>query len=232
MEDIDTVTHQQTATIEPIDTPDSNVKSAPMTDQEKLMKTHTKLERMMYEPISRKDMEYMMAGKTKVISYEELHNFQSLGELLSPYQNVVVLYSSPSNPDVGHWCCMFASGDYCEFFDSYGCMIDDKIQQYNEYVQSHPTMHKQHVLEPVLLHLLLNSEYADNFHYNEFVYQSKDYQTATCGYWCILRLKNKHMNEYQFSKLYYDLPHEYDIMPDEFAVARINTLFPEIASYV
>lgn len=183
----------------------------------------------MYVPTSKADIKYMLNDKVKVVTYLELNNYNSLDELLEPYMNVVILYPSPPpNDEIGHWCCIFANTglNRIEFFDSYGCYIDDKVEDFNDNIDP---IHESHQLEPKLLELILSSKYADgNIHYNEITYQSTTKATSTCGLWVVMRIKNKHLNEYEFAKVYHDLPTQFKIMPDLMVSSLICNLFPEM----
>ena len=62
----------------------------------------------MYKPTSRKDLYYMLDDAVKIVTYDELNSFNSLDELLEPYQSVIILYPGETDPDVGHWVALFA----------------------------------------------------------------------------------------------------------------------------
>jgi len=188
-----------------------------------------KYRRRYMAPTSRKDIKHMLDGKVTVIEYTDLERYGTIEELLAPYMNVVILYPNPPpDNEVGHWCCLFTNTgtDRLEFFDSYGCYIDDKIGEYDEGVDR---MHAPHKIEPKLLELIINSKYANNMHYNDVEYQSNHIATSTCGLWCVLRLKNKHHNEEWFEETYQKIPVASGILPDLLVAKMICEMYPEMS---
>jgi|ERR1700722_831439 len=194
---------------------------------EQASQTMNKIRARMYTPTGRKDIEYMLGGQVRVISYDELDNYNTIEELLHPYMSVVILYPNGPEGDVGHWTCCFTSigSDRLEYFDSYGCFIDSKIEEYNA---GDDRFHRPQPIYPRLLELILNSHYAHNMHYNEFEFQSANIATACCGLWCVARLKSKHLNENMFRKLWLDLPVKGKVLPDFLVSYMTCKWFPEM----
>lgn len=207
-----------------------------ISDNEALLDELDSYERRMLAPTSKRDIKFMLSNACKVVLYEDLETYDSLDELLAPYQSVVILYPNSIDPDddentVGHWCTIFksTSGDRVEFFDSYGSYIDNNIKLVNDDILD--KFHKPHLLEPKLLKLLYESPYCDNVHWNETEYQCSTCDTQTCGLWCVARLKNKHLNEYEFKKIYHDGPlsdPSLPILPDLLVSGLICNLYPEM----
>jgi len=191
-----------------------------------------KLKFMMMQPTSMSDLRYLLNDKVNVVKYSDLDNYKSIDEVLGPYMCSCILYPGPPDlTDVGHWCALFCNsgvGNRLEFFDSYGCYIDQKIELYNDDVDNIDTMHPPTKIEPKLLELIINSRFADNMHYNDTPYQSEDVATAVCGLWCVMRIKNKHLNDNGFRKLFYDLPVSHRIPPDLLVTTIVCNLFPEL----
>lgn len=181
----------------------------------------------MYKPTSRSDLKYMLDNAVKIVTYDELLEYKTLQELLSPYQSVIILYPNNQDPEIGHWCCIFVipGTDRLEYFDSYGCYIDSMITD----DEDEDILHKPTKIEPKLLKLLIESPYGDNVWWNETAFQSTRLATATCGLWVVLRLKNNHMTEDQFKKLYYDGPTAAKILPDLMVSTIICDMYPEMA---
>lgn len=190
--------------------------------------TISKLEKIrerMYTPTDKNNILYMLNNRVNVVRYSDLDSYSSFEELIGPYQQCIILYPHTPDGNVGHWCTVFShslTSDRAEFFDAYGFYIDDPIDDYND------RMHDKHKLEPKLLDLILASKYANNFHYNEIPYQSESLATDTCGLWAVYRLKNKHLDEYEFRKICLDLPVEYNLLPDLVMSKVILDLFPEL----
>jgi hypothetical protein len=201
--------------------------SEPQNEIERASQTINKIRARMYTPTSRKDIEYMLGGQVRVIAYDELDNFNTIEELLYPYMSVVILYPNGPQGDVGHWTCCFTSigSDRLEYFDSYACFIDSKIEEYNN---GDDRFHRPQPIYPRLLELILNSHYAHNMHYNEYEFQSANIATACCGLWCVVRLKSKHLNENMFRKLWLDLPVAGKVLPDFLVSYMTCKWFPEM----
>lgn len=178
----------------------------------------------MYKPTSRNDLMYMLGNKCRIITYDELSNFNSFSELMDPYQCCILLYPNHDDPEVGHWCCCFImpGTNIVQYFDSYGAYIDEPVGEFNK-----DAVHERKRIEPKLLELLASSPYADNVWWNETIFQSEDKATTTCGLWTVVRLKNNHLTENEFATLYYDTPVKEGVLPDLLVSAVICKLFPE-----
>src|ERR1700722_337619 len=220
---------------EPQPTPQPQRPQMPeMNEQEKLIYQLNQTRQKMYDPTSMKDIEYMLNNKVKVITYDELANINDINDLLRPYMSCVILYPNLHNPQTGHWCCIFLSnsGERLEFFDSYGSYIDEKIQDYdNEVDELRDVFHKPKKIPTKLLELVYNSPYQNVF-FNHVPYQAQKIDTATCGLWCVMRLKNKHYTEDQFQKIFYDYPISEGFYPDMVLSLIIDELFPEMAPQI
>lgn len=202
-------------------------------------KTMDMLRKRTISPTSRNDILYMFDNKVKIIPFGDLDKYDSLDELLEPYMSVIILYPNPPpNDDIGHWCCIMVNNDgkdKLRFFDSYGCYIDSKIADYDSQVR------ESHKIEPKLLELIMGSKYydKDSVYYNDKILQGeilivKDPNPyngqliSTCGLWCTLRLKNKHMGDDEFYRQFYELPLMLGINPDINLSNMICNLFPEM----
>ena len=74
------------------------------------------------------DVKDYMDNRVKIVAYYDLHKYNSIDELLYPYDKVVIMYSMTERNN-GHWVCLFRNYDRkeIEFFDSYGIIIDDQL---------------------------------------------------------------------------------------------------------
>lgn len=204
-------------------------------NEDKAIKSIDTYKRRMYRPTSKKDLEYMLSGKCKIILYSELDQYNAIDELLNPFGCCIILYPSPTDEDIGHWTCTFrvpGADDLdqelkYEYFDSYGCTIDDPIEKYNK---TKTMLHKRGRIEPKLLKLMAEANHEGKYlNYNETPFQSNEFETSTCGLWCVMRLKENHLNEDHFRGEYYELPKGMDLEPDFFISAKICKLYPEMA---
>lgn len=200
-----------------------------MTTAEKASAQKEVYYKRMLKPTSKADLSYMLGDAIKIIKYHELENFSSLKDLLDPYQAVILLYPNANEQEVGHWCCLFQmpGSNILQYFDSYGCFIDDKVKIFNQ-TDGKVLMHEMNRISPTLLKLILDSPYADSTYWNEYQFQSNDIATSTCGLWVVLRLKNNHLNEEGFKKQFLDLPKSEGTLPDLLVAALICKMFPEL----
>ena len=193
----------------------------------------------MYRPTSRADLSYMLDGRASIVSYTDLPNYATIEELLDPYQAVILLYPSANDPEVGHWVTFFVmpGTDFIQYFDSYGCEVDEPIVEYNEEKRAEEegeaprnpgTIRQPQRIPTHLIDLILASKYADNMAWNETPFQSDTEATATCGLWCVARLKNNHLGEDGFRKLYWGTAEAINVAPDLLVSAVITNLFPEL----
>lgn len=179
-----------------------------------------RIEERMFKPTSKKDILYMLGGRVNVVTYNQIQNYETLEDLLNPYQTVVILYPNPSDDpeieaEVGHWTCLFVMprSNVLQYFDSYGVYMDEKVGEYNEEDEG-VKLHKRTPMEPALLKLILESKYADSTCFNNTQYQSMTLNVATCGLWCVSRIKNNNMMEEEYEMLALDGPLNCGVRPD------------------
>lgn len=117
----------------------------------------------------------------KIIDYEQLKNYNSIDELLPNDKDyVIILYEHEQNS--GHWVCVSKNNGKIEFFCSYGVAPDHQLKwvDYNTRKELGSDI-------PHLSHLFDSSPY--EVIYNEVPYQSEDQSIATCGKYCVVRIK-------------------------------------------
>jgi len=193
---------------------------------------------IMYQPTTKKDLDYLLGGKVKIVYHHALESYSSLDDLLQPYNTVIILYPNPGtlnqDQEVGHWCCCFLmpGTNILQYFDSYGVEPDEKIIDFNS--QDQKVLYgKRQPIEHGLVKLILDSPYADSFQFNEFPFQDLDGDinkigdVATCGLWCVIRIKYNFMDEYSFAKVFRDVPISRGISPDLYVSALICEIYPE-----
>lgn len=199
----------------------------------------------MYKPTSRSDLMYMLQNKTKIVTYDELLEYNSFNELMEEFGSCIILYPNRSDPSCGHWCCIFIipGTDRVEYFDPYGCFLEEPIKEYNDEERSEiekdennqditkkQKFGERRLLEPKLRELLLKSDYVDNLYWNETPFQNVECGANTCGLWNVLRLKNSHLPELEFRKIFFDLPSNSNppVLPDLVVSSIICSLYPEM----
>jgi len=148
------------------------------------------------EALSDAQIEEMMGNRATVITYSKLKNVTDIDQILNPYGVAFILYEWKKN--YGHWCLLIRSGKLLEFFNPYGGMPDDELDNVK------PELRKQLGEDkPYLSNLLRECPY--EISYNEFQFQKLASGVKTCGRWCIMRAYFKDMDLYDFQRLFYDM---------------------------
>jgi len=116
-------------------------------------------------------------GKTKIMTYKDLNNFDSIDSVLHPHGNVVLLYET--RPNYGHWVCLLKhisdnGRPYLEFFDSYGMAPDQQLS----FIKSR-FRQENHQDYPILTELMKQSKYP--VIYNKEQLQDDFNDVSTCG---------------------------------------------------
>lgn len=163
-------------------------------------------------PTSGKQLYNLMDGKVKIISYPELDDYDTIEELLYPYDKVIILYLQKKG--YGHWTCLFRHKNLIEVFDSYGYFVDDQL---DFHIDAH--FRKINKMEYPMLSLLLYEAF-DRYEmtFNEHKFQKKDNITATCGFHCVSRLKFSHLPLKEYKKFMYST----NYTPDELVTIMAN----------
>ena len=164
-----------------------------MSKQQPLDKIVLKAEQI---PLSGSDIEHITEGKSNIIKYSDLHQYNSIDEVFEGKESVIILYMKTSN--FGHWCCVFKAPwkeSTLYFFDSYGYQMDEEIKYSDEQLRIH-----QGEVVPHLTHLIRKSNYY--LEQNDFQYQSKQHDINTCGRWAAVRLRLLHMKPNDFKTFF------------------------------
>lgn len=190
-----------------------------------------KIRRRVQTPTSKKDLMYMLHGAVKVLTYEDTLQYNTLDDLLGQYENVIILYPNSDNggsfdDPVGHWIALFSipgsKPKSIQYFDSYGCYVDDMIQEYDQEAEERGG----EIIPTHVAKLIVESE--DEVDWNETKFQGLAGEANTCGLWCVIRIKNNHLNENQFKKIFHDLPISQGISPDLLVADMILNMYPEM----
>lgn len=224
-----------------VDSPDVEPPHRPTIDDQPQPPKLERIRARMFKPTSRSDLQYMLDGRAKIVPYAELAGYRTLEELLEPYQTVILLYPSPNDTEVGHWVTFFVmpGTDFIQYFDSYGCDVDEPVGDYNEEKRREEeglaprnpdTIRQPRRIEPYFTELLLASRYADRAAFNETPFQSDEVATATCGLWCVARIKNNYLGEDGFRRLYLETAEAHGLDPDLLVSAVICDLYPEMCA--
>lgn len=136
--------------------------------------------------LSNIEMLKLVNGKSNLIQYPELKNATSIDDILYPYGSCIILYLTKKN--YGHWTCIFkVTPDTIEHFDSYGIYPDEELNfKMDPYFRKISNQDKPH-----LSYLLYNSKYKLSF--NQYKFQKKKSEVATCGRHCAMRIILRHL---------------------------------------
>lgn len=151
------------------------------------------IDRLKTVPLSNTDIINACDGKTKIVLYSDLYKYKSIDALLKPYDCVVLLYET--KPRYGHWVCLLKYGNTVEFFDSYGYFIDEQLKFINNDFKK-----QNHEDKPYLSMLLLQSPY--KLISNNYNFQKKNKDVASCGRHVCLRLILRDLNLKQYTDLF------------------------------
>ena len=151
----------------------------------------------MDNPLSGNDLKSIFNNKIKIITYGELINYDTIEDLLYPYNRVCILYVWKKDPNpYGHWNCIFKNKyGNIEVFDSFGNWIDAFLNDVDKnFRKQNNQLYKQ------LSHLLYNSHY--DVEYNNKKLQND--KSSTCGKWCALRMLKNDLDIDEFNNLFTD----------------------------
>ena len=134
-------------------------------------------------PLSNNDIIKRLGGRTKILMYDEFNKYESLEDVLKPWDNVVFLLRTQE--DFGHWMCIKKNRKRISFFDSYGEFPDKQKKHVPKgfLKESGQSYNK-------LCELLLKASYKYTIEFSEYKYQKKDGKTATCGQWCCVFIES------------------------------------------
>jgi len=147
---------------------------------------------------SGEDITDLLDNKTKIVTYPELQKYNSIDKLLSPYDNVVILYETKKN--YGHWVCLIKhkKDNVIEFMDSYGLMPDDELK----FVPMHFRISNDE-LKSHLTALLYNCPYDVEYNHYKLQKNTRDVnrKIATCGRHVAVRLLFRQLRLEPYIKL-------------------------------
>lgn len=128
--------------------------------------------------LSTQDVDKLMEGKTKILTYPILSQYTNIHSLLAPYDSCIFLYLAKEK--YGHYCAIAKRNGKICFFDPYGGdkMPDEQLKNINPNFRS-----RSHQDYPYLTKLLY--EAMEPIEYNEHRYQRYHPDVKTCGRHCI-----------------------------------------------
>jgi len=143
--------------------------------------------------LSDSDITRLSHGDIKTITYPQLKDYQSLDDLFSSHDFVMILYETRQN--YGHWIMLSkfkdSKGEYYEFFDPYGFQPDEELQFIDENVRDNLGESDYHLSS--MLH-------GNRVVVNHTRFQQFKEDVNTCGRHCIFRFLNRRMNLKQYTE--------------------------------
>jgi hypothetical protein len=120
-----------------------------------------------------------------VLTYDELHKYSHIDQLFPKVPYFVLLYQHSLSS--GHWVGVFrVNSDILYFFDSYGYKPDTK-----QFPKSLAIRNQLYSNKDYLTDLIFNSGYKE-LKYNTYRFQENN--TYTCGYYVVVRLRNRNLS--------------------------------------
>jgi hypothetical protein len=145
---------------------------------------------LMHKPLSESEIKKLVGNKIEITTYSRLKNRRSL---FTSKPNIMLLIESKYM--YGHWVIIMNYPNKIEFFNPYGTFPDNELNYINLHFKAQNQMDKRY-----LTSLLVRS--GKKIYYSQYRLQSKKNNTQTCGYWCLVRLHYKHLNEHQFANMF------------------------------
>jgi hypothetical protein len=160
--------------------------------------TRSEVDEIKTESTSNQELQNMVGRPIKILKYSELKRFNNIEDVLGKYGEFIMLYET--SPNVGHWCCCFTrtgseGQKIISFFDSLGLMPDDQFHEICIKFRK-----DSGITKPYLTYLLSNTD--KDVEYNQYELQNMDPDVATCGRWCVVRLRMKHLSPTRFYELF------------------------------
>jgi len=159
--------------------------------------------------LSGEDISKFFNGKVKIVIYSEINNYDTIDQLLHPYDRVVILFERKKG--VGHWCSLHRNkkGEIY-FFDPYGIKPPNQLK-YSTGMNRYLNQRRNTLLDLFEDHLIK---------YNDVPLQKWKGNINTCGRFVIARLSCPELNSYEFADLIKSQTND----PDKF-ITKITNKF-------
>lgn len=164
-----------------------------------------------------------------VYTYTELATKKSLEALFEyngkPNDKVVICFLTRAN--YGHWCCLYKNSYGIGFFDSYGYKPDDELDwNIDEYFRVQAGEDYPHLTWLLYDYTLRTGQ---PINYNQYKFQSKDKNVATCGRWTIVRLSLKFLSDIEYRDVISTCSQKTNLTPDMLVVALTNPALNQVS---
>jgi hypothetical protein len=145
--------------------------------------------------LSESDIQKMIPT-LKIVPYTDLHNAQTIDDVLDPKGRLMLLYLT-ENKNTGHWVCLlkYRNSNIIEYFDPYGNYRPDGESKW----LTPQKLKELGQATKKLTQLLQESPYEVKS--NAYPFQKDKLNMNTCGRHCTTRLYFKHLRLPEYIKL-------------------------------
>lgn len=137
-----------------------------------------------------------LVPECKVLTYPEFMRYDSLKELLAPYNCVIFLYMTTEN--YGHYCAIWKNQNgVLHFFDPYGVYLDDQLNFIPAQKNRELGQEVKHLSE-----LIIKDKSIRTIFVNHYPFQKRKQGINTCGRHVAVRVLLRHLSEDAYQKLF------------------------------
>lgn len=135
-------------------------------------------EELKREPMDDGDIRHYLGNESRIISYSDLNNFNTIEEILPRNKTYFILLYQLDSPSSGHWAIISRMNDIFEYFCSYGKLPDYPILHWAIDEFKNVPLKLSSLLDHSTLPVVYNSICFQN---------SKNKQISTCGGFVVFR---------------------------------------------
>lgn len=134
--------------------------------------------------LSDDDLLGVLNKDTRIVPYNEIHQYKTLDDLFGQDNRLIILYISSvqGNSTSGHWCTLLRTHrngkNIIEFDDPYGTMPDEALKHIPKSIKNKTGQDKNY-LTKLLYDYSLNPN--NEIHFNELKMQRMSNDISTCG---------------------------------------------------
>lgn len=143
------------------------------------------MEQQLAKLLSDDDLLSVLGTKdTRILPYDEIHQYKTLDELFGNKKRLVILYISSVNggSTSGHWTLLTRvkrnGKNIVEFQDSYGSMPDEALKHIPKSIKIRTNQNKNYLTKLLYDYSLIPG---NEIHYNQLKMQKMGSNISTCG---------------------------------------------------
>lgn len=164
-------------------------------------------------PTSSEDVRKIAGEPVRVEVYPDITRLRHIEQLVGADKPTILLYSQ--TPTYGHWVALLRYANTVEFFDPYGGMVDTPLEFAGARFRAKNDMTYPHILRMLY-------EWPGKTEYNDVPWQRVSPRVSTCGRWCGLRCRFRHLSLEEFNRFIRDGQRFFGVKdPDEY-VTRVS----------